>query len=299
MRLDRLITLSMVAPLTRRRRKGETLQIPVLMYHSITDQPESGVGAYYQTTTSPTVFRRQMQCIAEWGYRSVSLEQLNAGVRTGNRPAALNSKSIVITFDDGFANFLTEAYPALAETGLSATMFLPTAFIQESRRAFKGTDCLTWDEVRQLHAKGIEFGSHTVNHPRLVDLAWPEVDQELRQSKRELEAQLGQPARTFAYPYAFPQANRAFVQPFLGLLKELDYSCCVTTEVGRVGLGDDPYRLKRLPANGLDDPGLLRAKLEGSYDWLGVVQGAVKKLKAAGKMARSKQGGRDGVRQGK
>jgi len=291
--------MSMVAPLNRGRLKRDTLRVPVLMYHSITEKPEPGVGAYYQTTASPAVFRRHMQCLAEWGYRTVSMEQLAAAVRTGNQPAILNPKTVVITFDDGFANFLTHAFPALEEFGLRATMFLPTAFIHASRRAFKGTDCLTWDEVRQLQAKGIEFGSHTVTHPRLVDLTWDEIRHELRQSKEELETQLGRPARTFAYPFAFPQANSAFVQQFLSLLKEFDYSCCVTTEVGRVGLGDDAYRLKRLPANGRDDPGLLRAKLEGSYDWLGVVQGTVKKLKAAGKLARRGQGSRAGVLQGK
>ena len=54
---------------------------------------------------------------------------------------------------------------------------------------------------------------------------------------------------------------------------------CVTTELGRVRIGDDPYRLKRLPINSLDDEALLRAKLEGGYDWLGLPQYLIKKIK--------------------
>jgi hypothetical protein len=53
----------------------------------------------------------------------------------------------------------------------------------------------------------------------------------------------------------------------------------VTTELGRVKIGDDPYRLKRLPVNSLDDEALLRAKLEGGYDWLGWPQYLIKKVK--------------------
>jgi peptidoglycan/xylan/chitin deacetylase (PgdA/CDA1 family) len=138
---------------------------------------------------------------------------------------------------------------------------------------------LTWNEVRELRQAGIQFGSHTVNHPRLVELPWREIAEELRESKQELEQQLGEPVTTFAYPFAFPQAKRAFVRDFRRLLAEIGYTCCATTELGRVGLGDDPYRLKRLPANSLDDPGLFRAKLEGCYDWLGLAQAMIKTVK--------------------
>ena len=49
-------------------------------------------------------------------------------------------------------------------------MFLPTAFINPERRRFKERECMTWDEVRECRRGGIEFGSHTVNHPKLYEL---------------------------------------------------------------------------------------------------------------------------------
>jgi len=98
-------------------------------------------------------------------------------------------------------------------------------------------------------------------------------------SKLEIEARLGEAITTFAYPFAFPQNDRTFVQTFKNLLAETGYTCCATTELGRARSGDDPYRLKRLPINSFDDPALFRAKLEGSYDWLALPQSLIKRLK--------------------
>ncbi len=74
---------------------------------------------------------------------------------------------MVITFDDGFADFYTNAFPLLNRYGFSATVYLPTAYIGKSAREFKGVECLTWDQVRALDRAGVEFGSHTVSHPQL------------------------------------------------------------------------------------------------------------------------------------
>jgi peptidoglycan/xylan/chitin deacetylase (PgdA/CDA1 family) len=112
-----------------------------------------------------------------------------------------------------------------------------------------------------------------------VNLSAGQIERELRDSRAEIEQRLGEPATAFSYPYAFPQGNRPFAKTLRDLLIQAGYTCCVTTEVGRVKAGDDPYRLKRLPANSCDDPQLFRAKLEGGYDWLGFPQRAFKLLK--------------------
>jgi peptidoglycan/xylan/chitin deacetylase (PgdA/CDA1 family) len=187
----------------------------------------------------------------------------------------------------------------LQKHGFTAMVFLPTAFIGGSRSvqgsrfdgsgfkvschfAFRNPHCefLTWNEVRELRRHGIHFGSHTVNHPKLVELDWPEITSEISNSKSNIEQRLGEPVTTFCYPFAFPQRNRPFVERFTALLRETGYRCCATTKLGRLKTGDDPYSLKRLPANSLDDAALFAAKLEGAYDWLAAPQSAVKTLKA-------------------
>jgi len=313
MRLDRFITLNLVHPLRqaftalKRSDGGSPLDrfLPILMYHSISDDPESGVRPYYRVCTSPQRFREQMQWLKDNGYRGVTL---GAGLAWLNSPHASTpapdadshsarkaggegqdeaehdpespiTPHVVITFDDGFRDFYTEAFPVLREHGFSATMYLPTGFIGDQLRCFKSRECLAWSEIRELHRAGIEFGSHTVHHPELVDLPWPEIQSEISDSKSQIETHIGNRVRGFAYPYAFPQTRRDFVGQFKDLLMAGGYETCVTTQIGRHRPGADPLQIKRLPVNSDDDGKLFQAKLEGGYDWLALPQRMVKKFK--------------------
>jgi peptidoglycan/xylan/chitin deacetylase (PgdA/CDA1 family) len=246
------------------------------MYHSISNTPEDGVSPYYRTCTSPEAFENQISFLARNGYTTPNLIEAGEQLESGGD----HSKSVVITFDDGFRDFYTQAFPVLRRYGFSATMFLPTAYIDGQRRSFKDRECLTWSEVCELREAGMLFGSHTVSHPKLVKLSPSEIRRELSESKAELERRLGEPILTFAYPFAFPQANREFSESFRRALVEAGYKVCVTTEIGCIRNGDDPLHWKRLPANTCDDLSLLEAKLAGAYDWLSVPQTAVKRLKS-------------------
>jgi len=275
-RLDRLLTMCLFHPLQRASLGAGEFHLPIMMYHSISDEPEDGVSHYYRTATSPQVFTQHMALLRAQGCEVVSLK---VGLEVLRHERTVTRKPVVLTFDDGFHDFYTKAFPILRQYGFAATVFLPTAFIGNETRRFKERECMTWSEVRELQQAGIEFGSHTVNHPTLHELDLAQVRTELEQSKAAIENELGEPIASFAYPYAFPSADRSFVKTFRNLLAEAGYACCATTELGRVKIGDDPYRLKRLPANSLDDPALFRAKLEGGYDWLALPQGMVKRFK--------------------
>jgi peptidoglycan/xylan/chitin deacetylase (PgdA/CDA1 family) len=297
MRLDRFITLNLMRPLRRMtHHESRITSLPILMYHSISDEPEPGVPAYYQTNTSPAVFRRHMQFLADQGYRTINLDQLVSWLTKGGEVSAFQHfsfsalpKPVVLTFDDGFRDFFTEAFPILQNHGYTATMFLPTAFIRDSSSSsiranspFRNSQSafLSWTEIIELRQAGIQFGSHTVNHPKLVELSWSGIQSELSNSKSDIEQHLGEPVSAFCYPFAFPQTDRSFAHTFRDLVVQTGYSCCTTTELGRVHPGSDPFRLKRLPANALDDNALLAAKLEGAYDWMAAPQSAVKTIKA-------------------
>jgi peptidoglycan/xylan/chitin deacetylase (PgdA/CDA1 family) len=246
------------------------------MYHSISDRSETGVSPYYRTATSPEVFAKQMALLKAEGWDAVSLA---AGLRTLDSGKAGLRKVVALTFDDGFRDFLAAAFPILRQHGFTATMYLPTAFVGKQPIQFKAHECLTWDDVAELHRAGIEFGSHTVNHPELVRLPWAEVEKEVRDSKVEIERHLGARVASFGYPYAFPRAEREFVKRLRRLLGEAGYENCVTTDIGRARAGGDLFAIPRLPANGCDDAEFLKAKLAGAYDWLAVPQRAFKALK--------------------
>jgi peptidoglycan/xylan/chitin deacetylase (PgdA/CDA1 family) len=276
LRVDRLATLYVAQPLIGAGSRQRTAQLPILMYHSISDTAEPGVAAYYRTVTPPNVFKSQMNALREAGWRGVTLRQ---GLKTLANSAGQSYKTVAITFDDGFEDFYSAAYPVLQDNRFTATMYLPTAYIGDTGQSFKEHRCLTWARVRELHQAGIEFGSHTVNHLKLWDLGWNEITVELRQSKQIIEDKLGATTGSFAYPYAFPQQDKVFASRFRDELKRAGYSNCVTTMIGRVAESDDLYSLKRLPVNSCDDSALLLAKVDGAYDWLAVAQKVVKSAK--------------------
>lgn len=308
MRLDRFITLNLIRPFRRshlRMGRGDAGRIPeeapgtsqslqfthlpVLMYHSISDDPEQAVNPYYRVCVSPARFREQMQWLRDNGYHGMTLSAaLTFKPATGNQKSE-RIKPFAITFDDGFRDFDTAAWPVLREFGFTATMYLPTAFIGDTRRLFNPAilnlqpsprrECLTWSEVRELHQAGVEFGSHTAHHPKLVEITWPALQSEIRDSKAEIEDRLGVACPAFAYPYAFPEANRGFVDRFKEVLSNAGYKSNVTTHIGRVRPGDDPLVLKRLPVNQGDDQSFFAAKFHGAYDWLGVFQSWSKTLR--------------------
>jgi len=275
-RFDRLVSLYVSRPLRRACWASGGGWLPILMYHSVSSDREEGVGPYYRLVTSPQRFAEQMQWLADLGYIGLALEDalpmLLAEKVNGRRP-------VVITSDDGFRDFHTAAWPVLRQHGFTATVYLPTSFVSRERKLFRDRECLTWDEVRELRRSGIRFGSHTVNHPKLYEMSWSEIENETRISKERIQQELQEEVTSFAYPYAFPQEDRPFRRTIASLLRERGYRSCVTTVVGRSQATDDPLFLKRLPINSCDDRTLFEAKLEGAYDWLGPAQYAYRRFK--------------------
>src|ERR1700759_580383 len=277
LRVDRLVSLRVVRPLRRISSSPAALRIPILMYHSIAEPGADSRHPYFGTVTSPAVFEQQMRYLHESGFQTLSPADVFANGETSIRIAR---KPVIITFDDGFRDFYTNAQPILAKYGFTAIVYLPTAYIQKTIATFKGLDCLTWDEVRELSRAGVLFGSHTVTHPVLKEVSHDQLEAELRDSKATIENELGFAIDSFAYPYAYPQQNREFVQRLRGVLVDAGYQNGVSTIIGSTqGIGHR-FFLQRLPATSWDDPTFFAAKLNGDYDWLGNVQYLSKSLKA-------------------
>jgi peptidoglycan/xylan/chitin deacetylase (PgdA/CDA1 family) len=137
---------------------------------------------------------------------------------------------------------------------------------------------MSWGQVRELRAAGIEFGSHTVTHPQLKFLDEAAVEDEVRTSKEVIQQELGCKVTSFAYPYAFPETDRAFTHRLASTLEGAGYENGVSTIIGTADRKGDRYFMKRLPVNSCDSPSLFRAKLKGAYDWLHAVQYAWKVL---------------------
>ncbi len=271
-RLDRFLTLYFFKYITRGNISSHTVQIPILMYHSISAEQEKS-HPYYHVNTTPSIFDEQMRYLYNNKYSTINLPDLETIFEKKD-----SSKYIVITFDDGFRDFYTDAFPILNKYNFSATVFLPTAFINHKRLSFKGKECLTWNEVRRLSKEGIIFGSHTVSHLHLYKLKENEIEEEMKTSKEKIETETNLKIESFSYPYAFPE-NKEFEIHLKKVLTTYGYKNGVSTIIGTADKSKDKYFYPRLPVNSGDDLLFFQSKLQGAYNWLSQPQSIIKLLK--------------------
>lgn len=175
--------------------------IDILMYHSISD-------AGGPTSIAPAIFEKQMQTIAETGVPVISLDDL---VAARNGTTDLAPRNVIITFDDGFVDFKTHAWPVMRDLGFKPMVYLPTA---QMGQVENWTGCVPpyrplmgWDDVRDLAGQGVHFGSHTVTHPDLNSLSPEERDVELMRSLQDMTRQLKSQPKHFAPPYGLANAT--------------------------------------------------------------------------------------------
>src|SRR5207253_10198423 len=122
---------------------------------------------------------------------------------------ALPQRAVVLTFEDGIRNFFTVAAPELTRRGLPATTFvitgmtLPILPVNSNHQWQLDDDALflSWPDIHELAGNGIQFGSHTASHPKLVDLPLELAEKELTQSRAALATKLTQTGFALSYPY--------------------------------------------------------------------------------------------------
>jgi len=165
------------------------MSVPVLMYHSVTTA---------SLAVDPAAFADQMALLADRGFTPVPFGALSHG--------PLPAKPVVITFDDGYADFHDTALPILASAGFAATVFVTTGWLADAGPDAAGTpldSMLSWTRLREAASAGIEVGGHSHSHPQLDQLPAPELREELARNKELLEDRLGVPVTTMAYPYGY------------------------------------------------------------------------------------------------
>ncbi|HEY2192761.1 MAG TPA: polysaccharide deacetylase family protein [Actinomycetospora sp.] len=186
-----------------------TTTIPILLYHSVSTAPPAWIAPF---TVTPRTFTRHLDLIAASGRTALTVSQFRDAL-AGDVP--LPPRPLLVTFDDGFADFV-EAASELAARKLPSTLYVTTGALRgpsgaDPRLALPPAEMLSWSDVRALPGFGVEVGAHTHTHPQLDVLPPGEVDEEIRRSKHQLEDALGGEVRSFAYPHGFhsPRVCRA------------------------------------------------------------------------------------------
>jgi peptidoglycan/xylan/chitin deacetylase (PgdA/CDA1 family) len=278
-RLDRAVSVSLIRPFSQWLNWSRSLRVPILMYHGIRERLGGG-HPYFEVATSPSVFANHLEFLRDNGYKPIDLNEALEVIMVrrdgnGNRP-------IVITFDDGYRDFYTHAFPLLMEHGFNATVFVVSGLVRNQSMCRENETYMSWQQLREVHRHGIRVGSHTVSHPELQRMSPREIEYEVRQSKETIEDRLGQSIRSFSFPYAFPEHDRRFRSMLRTFLEIHGYEHGVTTILGTSSQRSDWFFLPRLPVNSFDDIRLFQAKLEGAYDWLHGPQYAYKVAKGVG-----------------
>jgi peptidoglycan/xylan/chitin deacetylase (PgdA/CDA1 family)/GT2 family glycosyltransferase/SAM-dependent methyltransferase len=229
-------------PGTTESRGAMTRELPILMYHRVA---AGGAPETARYRVSPESFEAQLRYLSESGFRSVTLGEWGRAMRA-RRP--LPGRCVLVTFDDGYRDFLTEAWPLLRRYGLGATLFVVADEVGGRNRWDRGLgetlELLDWDELRALRGEGLELGSHASTHPRLTRLSVDDVVREAIRSRRRLERSLDGAVDALAYPYGDVDAA---VRRLVGAC---GYDYGLTTAGGRARLAGDPLELPRIEISG-------------------------------------------------
>lgn len=220
---------------------AQATAVPILMYHRVAP---TGVAALSRYRVTPQQFEDQLRSLRRRGYQSVSTETF---LKAQQASTPLPGRPILLTFDDGYTDFYEYAYPLLKRYEFSAVVFL----VAEQIGAYNAWDSqygerlslMTWEQIHELRAADIEFGSHTCRHPFLTSLTPTAQAEELARAREHLVRELGS-CETLAYPYGDHD------QVTQHLAQACGYRLAVTCEDQISSIEHDPLALPRIEVRG-------------------------------------------------
>lgn len=215
----------------------------ILTYHSIDDSGSP-------ISVAPAEFQRHVEFLVSGKVRVVPLAQIQA---------TRDEHAVAITFDDGLANFASEAWPRLREHALPATLFVVSGHVGRDN-AWQGLrdsrvphlQLLDWDSLGRLATEGLDLGGHSRTHPHLEQVPEPQLADEIEGCAQDLVRWTGRRPESFCYPFGTfgPLAEQRVAAA---------YRRACTTVLGALS-GDEPaHLLPRLDAYYLRGRGRLEA----------------------------------------
>lgn len=206
----------------------KNIKIPMLMYHSISYEKGNSL------RVSKENFRMQMKYLKDNNFTTLTVDELYNYMQTGKM---IPDKPIIITFDDGYKDNYTNAYPILNELGLKATVFIITGAINTDK------NYLTSDEIKSMDSNNIRVESHTVAHEHLDKISYSDNIKTMKSSKAKLEEILGRKITYLAYPFG------GYTEDTIKAAKESGYKLAFSSDFGFIDKNSNIYSLGRIFVN--------------------------------------------------
>jgi peptidoglycan/xylan/chitin deacetylase (PgdA/CDA1 family) len=231
--------------------------LPILMYHKVTENLNDGI------SISADKLRQQFEFIRRKGYHTLSFEELEDALKTGN---SLPKRSLILTFDDAYRDFMVNAVPLLTSFGFKASVFIPVGYMGKTNSWDNGSDLiLSAAELNALTNKGeIEFGIHSFLHRSYAELDPEGMEKDLGQCMETLSYHNIPFVRVLAYPYgAFPRKDpvRKAAMKEIFRKSRLQFALRIGNRINRLPI-KDPYELKRIDIKGTDSFFTFKTKLQ-------------------------------------
>ncbi|WP_323060919.1 polysaccharide deacetylase family protein [Aeromonas hydrophila] len=242
----------------------ETLrrEMPVIMYHRfIEHDSEKGV---HGTWMPIAMFEKHLRLLKWLGYETLTFRDL--ADKGFIHRLQYGKKYLMITADDGYQDNLTRMLPLLEKYGYKAVVYVVTGEgynrwdVEQASNPDTRVDLMNGEQLKALTASGhVEIGGHTLTHPRLSKLAPEQQAHEIQENKRQLEALLGHPLLSFAYPYGDMDESAKAQAVAAG------YRFAVATNSGPRAMHQDPFRIRRIAIFPRTDVFGLWRKIRGNY----------------------------------
>lgn len=242
----------------------ETLrrEMPVIMYHRfIAHESEKGV---HGTWMPITMFEKHLRLMKWLGYETLTFGDL--ADKGFIHRLQYGKKYLMITADDGYQDNLTRMLPLLEKYGYKAVVYVVTGEgynrwdVEHATNPDTRVSLMNGEQIKALAASGhVEIGGHTLTHPRLSQLSVEQQAHEIQENKRQLEALLGYPLMSFAYPYG--DMNESAKEQ----AKNAGYRFAVATNSGPKAMHQDPFQIRRIAIFPRTDVFGLWRKIRGNY----------------------------------
>jgi peptidoglycan/xylan/chitin deacetylase (PgdA/CDA1 family) len=206
------------------------------MYHYLSVPPKGADVYRKDLSVTPERFETHLAYLRDHGYHVITLDDLLYALTQG-RP--LPEKPVIITFDDGYEDNYTHAFPLLRKFGFEAHFFVITDFVNAGKPEY-----MTWAQLEEMAAAGMRIGSHSRDHPDLKGKSLDYLVWEALGSTEALQEHLGRHPRWVAYP------SGSYDQRTIDVFKSANYWGGLSTEQGATHTTADLFHLSRVRVRG-------------------------------------------------